>query len=212
MNLCSETDSETNSKDQSCGISISEFTSQTVQIAKAEKSSETKIHLKDVGLDANECSNTPLTASSQIPRYEMHSKITGTDYSDKAINAILLTDSKYSEVKLSEDSFSDSNLENIRKVIRQEFSKLQHSVHKVQCSECKSPVIYGVRYKCNVCEDFNMCSDCEEVREHSHLLLKIKNGECFEERTKKNKKNRVNELCIEKLAHVSVVSRIKQTS
>lgn len=205
MISCSETNLETNSKDQSCGVSIGEFTSQTVLIVKAEKSSETKIHLKDVGLDTNEYLSIPLTTSSQIPRFEMHSKTTGIDYSDKAINAILKTDSKYIEVKLAEDNFTDTNLENIRKVIRQEFFKLQNSVHKVQCSQCKSQVIYGVRYKCNVCEDFNLCSECEEVHRHSHLLLKIKKCESFEERIRKK-----NEFCIEKLPHVSILSRIKE--
>lgn len=36
-------------------------------------------------------------------------------------------------------------------------------------------LITGIRYSCLVCQNFNLCSECEARSEHSHALLKIKN-------------------------------------
>jgi len=50
----------------------------------------------------------------------------------------------------------------------------------VACSGCHKPAIKGIRYQCCECEDFNLCSKCEEAQVarsgHSaqHHLLKIK--------------------------------------
>jgi hypothetical protein len=50
--------------------------------------------------------------------------------------------------------------------------KPQH--HRVCCDGCEINPIEGVRYKCSVCEDFDLCEKCEATMEHSHPLLKIK--------------------------------------
>lgn len=47
----------------------------------------------------------------------------------------------------------------------------------VTCDHCKMSPIRGVRYKCSVCSDFDMCQICEGANWHNpkHILYKIKN-------------------------------------
>jgi len=46
----------------------------------------------------------------------------------------------------------------------------------VSCNECKVSPIEGVRYKCQVCEDFDLCEKCELKTSHpaNHPLIKAK--------------------------------------
>jgi hypothetical protein len=73
-------------------------------------------------------------------------------------------------------------ISSIRTVIKEEL--LRHSsflslsssslIHpNVCCTSCNSLPIIGVRYKCQVCSNFNLCSACEARSEHRHGLLKI---------------------------------------
>ena len=43
----------------------------------------------------------------------------------------------------------------------------------VRCTNCNSLPITGVRYKCLLCSNFNLCSACEARSEHPHGLLKM---------------------------------------
>lgn len=48
-------------------------------------------------------------------------------------------------------------------------------VHRgVTCDECGAYPIVGVRYKCVVCHDFDVCEKCEAKSSHVHPFLKIK--------------------------------------
>ena len=43
-------------------------------------------------------------------------------------------------------------------------SKLNDTVHKnIQCNQCKTKPIIGIRYKCSKCKDYNLCETCEEL-------------------------------------------------
>ena len=44
------------------------------------------------------------------------------------------------------------------------------------CSNCGMKNIIGIRYKCTMCPNFNLCENCEANTEHddTHVLLKIK--------------------------------------
>ena len=46
----------------------------------------------------------------------------------------------------------------------------------VRCDVCATTPIRGIRYRCTVCADYDLCATCEEVTgaEHGHPLLKIR--------------------------------------
>jgi len=55
---------------------------------------------------------------------------------------------------------------------------LPKTIHQgVTCDGCKQSPIIGIRYKCTVCGDFDLCDDCEDKlsESHKHPFLKIKN-------------------------------------
>ena len=43
----------------------------------------------------------------------------------------------------------------------------------VACDGCDMSPIVGVRYKCSVCQNFDLCSTCEELANHPHPFIKI---------------------------------------
>lgn len=50
-------------------------------------------------------------------------------------------------------------------------------VHKgKKCQECQMSDIKGIRYKCSVCSDYNLCEECEKNTTHdpSHVFIKIR--------------------------------------
>lgn len=44
----------------------------------------------------------------------------------------------------------------------------------INCDECEKKNITGIRYKCAICNDFDLCEQCEATSEHAHPFLKIK--------------------------------------
>ena len=44
----------------------------------------------------------------------------------------------------------------------------------IQCNNCGMLPIVGIRYKCVECDNYNLCSKCEENKIHPHLFYKIK--------------------------------------
>ena len=51
----------------------------------------------------------------------------------------------------------------------------------IKCEECGKNPIYGNRYKCSVCKNYNLCEDCEEInsqkKKHKHNFIKIRKAE-----------------------------------
>jgi len=47
--------------------------------------------------------------------------------------------------------------------------------HKAACDGCGKYPITGIRYKCSVRKDFDLCAVCEERMQHPHAFLKIRN-------------------------------------
>jgi len=63
--------------------------------------------------------------------------------------------------------------------VQQESKKMSNEekqIHShVTCDGCEKCPISGIRYKCSVCPDYDLCSDCEATGKHdaSHPMLKI---------------------------------------
>ena len=53
---------------------------------------------------------------------------------------------------------------------------------RVTCDGCQGPV-YGIRYKCYTCHDFDYCERCEATIEHSHPFIKIRTPDSFQNMT-----------------------------
>jgi hypothetical protein len=52
--------------------------------------------------------------------------------------------------------------------------QVNQSVHiGVQCENCKFTNLIGIRYKCFICENYNLCQKCEAYSESIH------SGHCF---------------------------------
>ena len=76
--------------------------------------------------------------------------------------------SKNSSIQVSEVSE-----EKIEEPIQEK--KKTVNIHKhIICDECQCNPIIGVRYKCAVCADFDLCEKCEAKTTHDHPFLKIK--------------------------------------
>lgn len=45
----------------------------------------------------------------------------------------------------------------------------------VTCANCKQSPVFGIRYKCLKCNNFDLCDVCEATCEHEHGLLKLVN-------------------------------------
>jgi len=67
----------------------------------------------------------------------------------------------------------ENEIENIKKIPKCE------TVHNgIKCKKCFQEPIIGYRYKCSVCNDYNLCQNCEEKNsiseEHQHDFIKIR--------------------------------------
>jgi hypothetical protein len=50
------------------------------------------------------------------------------------------------------------------------------SVHNnIKCDKCLITPIVGVRYKCQICPDYDLCQNCEVLKPHTvyHIFMKI---------------------------------------
>ena len=51
--------------------------------------------------------------------------------------------------------------------------------NRIKCEKCFDEPIRGYRYKCTICNDYNLCEKCEEKNliseEHPHYFIKIRN-------------------------------------
>ena len=48
-------------------------------------------------------------------------------------------------------------------------------VHEyITCDGCQMSPLCGIRYKCTMCHDFDLCANCEETLNHPHPFIKIR--------------------------------------
>ena len=73
------------------------------------------------------------------------------------------------------------------------FSLVKTTHHGIKCNKCGKEPIIGYRYKCTVCNNFNLCDECEsqnsETEEHKHNFIKMRNEEKIKEKEKEQKPN-----------------------
>ena len=76
-------------------------------------------------------------------------------------------------------------LKNEKHIIKNEENKLKTKnkeipiIHEgINCNECKN-IVKGIRYKCCICLDYNLCEKCESKLgyDHHHPFLKIRKPE-----------------------------------
>lgn len=56
------------------------------------------------------------------------------------------------------------------------------NIHEgILCSECKIFPIAGIRFKCILCQNFDICEFCEDILNHPHPFLKLKTPiQCYQ--------------------------------
>ena len=74
----------------------------------------------------------------------------------------IMSQSKMSEPSKEPESTMEEPLKN----------KVVHP--HIICDDCGVNPVMGVRYKCSVCNDFDLCEKCEAKSDHPHPFLKIK--------------------------------------
>ena len=67
---------------------------------------------------------------------------------------------------------------NIFEYKNNDYNKRENVHMGVKCNRCGSNPIIGWRFKCSICENYNLCEKCEENSgyEHGHPLIKIYNS------------------------------------
>ena len=95
----------------------------------------------------------------------------------------------YENINQIKESLKDGSINNnmneafkeLYNFIDNHFIRLSKSLkHEgIKCEKCFDEPIIGYRYKCTICNDYNLCEKCEEKNlnseEHPHYFIKIKN-------------------------------------
>lgn len=80
--------------------------------------------------------------------------------------------------KIREQVISESKIREPKIDVKKESKLLEENqavIHRhVTCDECGAFPITGIRYKCAVCPDFDVCEKCEAISTHDHPFLKIR--------------------------------------
>lgn len=64
--------------------------------------------------------------------------------------------------------------------------QMNQAVHiGIQCENCKCTNLIGIRYKCFICENYNLCQKCEvycqSIHSPAHCFLKLRAPETMQE-------------------------------
>lgn len=76
---------------------------------------------------------------------------------------------------LNQDTKECTDEEKEEQENKEETEEIVHN--GIKCSICGEENIEGIRYLCGICDNFNLCQECEKVYGigHNHPLLKIRN-------------------------------------
>lgn len=80
------------------------------------------------------------------------------------------------KTEVQEEIMSESKMSGFSKpqdsTVEEKKPKVLHN--HIICDGCGMKYIVGIRYKCAVCNDFDLCEKCEASSDHPHPFLKIK--------------------------------------
>ena len=81
------------------------------------------------------------------------------------------------EMKESIRSLVKSKLKILESKIYNEIKNNDQPIHNgIKCNVCGTNNIRGIRYKCSICDNYNLCEKCEQNSNHDedHILLKLR--------------------------------------
>ena len=106
---------------------------------------------------------------------------------EKYDNDIKLEINKYNnllnkkKIEFEELNKKYNQILNLKKEEKKEFSKNKEIHNNIKCEKCFQEPIIGNRYKCSVCNNYNLCEECEEKNsisdDHPHDFIKIRKNQ-----------------------------------
>jgi hypothetical protein len=121
---------------------------------------------------------TPQNTNPHIASWSTPNQITKTSdiiQADKGKIIQALNDSKNIQIEI----LNELKLLN-QKIVTQQTKNIHIGV---SCNGCMKTNIYGIRYKCVFCRDFDLCEECDVnlafTHDPNHSFIKIKNTDNF---------------------------------
>ena len=89
---------------------------------------------------------------------------------------------KLDNLEIMIKEYIESFQQKYKKLIEEKANSICKTIHAgVKCGKCSKEPIVGYRYKCYICDNFNLCENCEKENqiseEHKHDFIKIKNSQ-----------------------------------
>ena len=88
----------------------------------------------------------------------------------------------FGDLELKIKQYAYNFQQKYKKIIEEKTNSICKTIHVgVKCGKCLKEPIVGYRYKCYICNNFNLCENCEKENqislEHKHDFIKIRNSE-----------------------------------
>jgi len=89
---------------------------------------------------------------------------------------------KFGDLELKIKQYIENYQQKYKKIFEEKTNSTCKTIHVgVKCGKCFKEPIVGYRYKCYICQNFNLCENCEKENqisgEHRHDFIKIRNNE-----------------------------------
>ena len=89
---------------------------------------------------------------------------------------------KFADLELKIKKYVENFQQKFKKIFEEKTNSNCKTIHLgVKCGKCFKEPIVGYRYKCYICDNFNLCENCERENqislEHKHDFIKIRNSE-----------------------------------